>query len=408
MLSGKEDWCTSAPESGLKIAVASPLDVGRLSDEFNLTPPLGEPVPEGHGGHNVTELVVALAGLVDYLYLITLDPNLEDPIELTGEKVRLSVGPFRKRARSRSKDLFFKERAFVSERLLAWKPDVVSAHWTYEYALGAIDSGLPTLTTVADWAPAVLRHARDRYRAVRLLMQLMTFYRGRDFAAVSPYIARKVQRFTRRPCAVLPNGLGTEWFPEDLPELTGNQVLAANVGYGRLKNVRRLLVAWPSVLEALPDAELILAGHGYGVGGTAHESAKRQGLSRGVCFAGPVSRPKLRELMRSSSAVAHPSLEESFGMVVLEAMALGVPVLGGQRSGAVPWLLAGDAGVLVDVRNPSAIAEGLIRLLSDKQFARLTARRGHDRAAGEFTIRRVADDYVEALSTIALRGCASG
>jgi L-malate glycosyltransferase len=112
--------------------------------------------------------------------------------------------------------------------------------------------------------------------------------------------------------------------------------------------------------------------------------------------------------MRSSSAVAHPSLEESFGMVVLEAMALGVPVLGGQRSGAVPWLLAGDAGVLVDVRNPSAIAEGLIRLLSDKQFARLTARRGHDRAAGEFTIRRVADDYVEALSTIALRGCASG
>ena len=398
-----EGWSTPTPASDLRLAVASPLDVGRLAHELNLVPPRGRSIPGGHGGHSVTELVVALAGLVDHLDLITLDPDLDDAIELQGAGVRLGVGPFRKRARTRGKDLFSAERSFVSDRLRAWQPDVVSAHWTYEYALGAIDSGRPTLTTVADWAPTVFRHARDRYRAVRLVMQLMALSKGRDFAAVSPYIAQRVQRYTRRPCVVLPNGLGTEWFSKEPPELTGSQVLAANAGFGRLKNVHRLLAAWPAVLEALPDAELALAGDGYETGGRAHQWAQQRGLSKAVRFIGPVRRPELRALMGSCSVFAHPSLEESFGMVVLEAMAVGVPVLGGQRSGAVPWLLTDGAGVLVDVREPSAIAEGLIRLLTDKQSAQLTARRGHERASEEFDIQQVAEAYVEALTVIAVR-----
>lgn len=398
-----EGWSTPAPAPNLRLAVASPLDVGRLADELRLIPPRDSAIPRGHGGHSVTELVVALAGLVDHLDLITLDPELDDPIELRGERVRLGVGPFRNRARTRGKDLFSEERSFVSNRLLAWKPDVVSAHWTYEYALGAIDSGLPTLTTVADWAPTVLRHARDRYRAVRLIMQLMALSKGRDLAAVSPYIAQKVQRYTRRPCTVLPRGLGSEWFSGEPPELTGSQVLAANAGFGRLKNVHRLLAAWPTVLEALPDAELTLAGDGYETGGNAQRWALKQGLSRRVHYIGPVRRPELRTLMSSCSVFAHPSLEESFGMVVLEAMAVGVPVLGGQRSGAVPWLLADGAGVLVDVRKPSAIAEGLIRLLTDRRSARLTARRGHERASEAFEIQQVAAAYVEELTAVAVR-----
>jgi len=397
----REGRRTQSSEVPQRVAVASPLDVRRLAAELDLVPLSGRPVPAGHGGHSVTELVVALAGLVDHLDLITLDPELSDPIELRGPGVRLAVGPFRPQARTRSRDLFSLERSFVAERIRAWQPDVVSAHWTYEYALGSLQSGRPTLTTVRDWAPTILWHQRDPYRVVRLLMQLMTFARGRNFAAVSPYMADRVQRFTRRPCGVLPNALGGQWFTGDSPALAGHRVLAANAGFGRRKNVQRLLVAWPAVLKALPDAELTLAGDGYETGGPAHRWAQRRGLLTGVRFVGPVNRSELRTLMGDCSVFAHPSLEESFGMVVLEAMAVGVPVLGGHRSGAVPWLLAEGAGLVVDVRRPSTIAEGLLRLLTDIPFARLTALRGHERASERFDVNQVARSYVETLAALA-------
>jgi len=393
----------SAPKTTIPqhIAVASPLDVRRLASELELELPSRRTVPAGHGGHNVTELVLAMAGLVEHLDLITLDPDLSDPIDLRGPGVRLAVGPFRPRARTRSRDLFSIERSFLAEQIRAWQPNVVSAHWTYEYALGSLQSGCPTLITVHDWAPTILRYQRDPYRAVRLLMQAMTFSKGRHFAAVSPYMANTVQRFTRRPCSVLPNGLGREWFAGAPPVRTGNRVLAANPGFGQRKNVQRLLDAWPTVLQALPDAELILAGDGFETGGPAHRWAQKRGLLKGVCFVGQVNRHELRVLMGACSVFAHPSLEESFGMVVLEAMAIGVPVLGGHRSGAVPWLLADGAGLVVDVRKPSEIAAGLLRLLTDTPFSQLTAIRGHERASDLFDVNQVAKTYVETLATVA-------
>lgn len=385
---------------GLHLAVASPLDVRRLADELSLEPVSGTAVPVGHGGHSVTELVLSLAPLVDQLDLITLDPTLAAPLELRGGKFRCSVGPLRRSARSRGVDFFAAERAFIADRLQHLQPDVVSAHWTYEYALGALDSGNRVLITVRDWAPTILRHEHDAYRAMRLIMQFMTFARGREFAAVSPYMARKVERFTRRACGVLPNALGSSWFDHEATTPSGKVVLAVNNGFGRRKNVQSLLRAWPLVLEREPTAELLLVGSGYEFQGAAYRWAMRRGLAEAVRFLGSQPREQLPGLLRSSSVFAHPALEESFGMVVLEAMAMGVPVLGGQAGGAVPWLLADGAGVLVDVRRPRLIADGIVRLLAEAPLAESTARQGFRRAREQFSGDNVAAAYINRLSSL--------
>lgn len=58
-----------------------------------------------------------------------------------------------------------------------------------------------------------------------------------------------------------------------------------------------------------------------------------------------------------------PTLEESFGMTVLESMARGLPIVAGRSSGAVPWLLDfGTAGELVDVRRSDEIASAIVRM----------------------------------------------
>jgi L-malate glycosyltransferase len=102
--------------------------------------------------------------------------------------------------------------------------------------------------------------------------------------------------------------------------------------------------------------------------------------------------------MRAASVLAHPSLEESFGMIVLEAMATGTPVVAGRASGAVPWLLANDAGVLVDVRNSAAIAEAINGLLGDPELSAKKGMLANLRASAEFRSEYLAKQYLHALS----------
>jgi L-malate glycosyltransferase len=383
---------------GLHLAIASPLDARRLARELDLRPRSGTTIPDGHGGHPVTELVLAVRPMVELLDLVTLDPALREGAELVGDGVRLAVGPFRPRARTRSLDLFAEERRFVAHQLRRWRPDVVNAHWTYEYALAALESGAPTLVTVHDWAPTVLRYTPDRYRAIRLLMQRLTLRRGSDFAAVSPYVAARVEKRIGRPVVVLPNFLGRGWFgPQGVSDRGPAAATAINNGFGALKNVQTLLRAWPIVRARLPQATLRLVGQGYEPGGDAQRWATRHSLGTNVEFLGPVPRPDLQPLVRGTSVFVHPSREESFGMVVLEAMATGTPVVGGKRSGAVPWLLEDGAGMCVDIDSPEEIAGAVLGLLEDPATATELGHRGRSRALREFAAEPVAAAYLERL-----------
>src|SRR5205085_11099029 len=89
-----------------------------------------------------------------------------------------------------------------------------------------------------------------------------------------------------------------------------------------------------------------------------------------VQFIGAVPHARLLDEMAQSQVLLHPALEESFGVVLAEAMAMGLSVVAGAHSGAVPWV-QGDAGSLVNVRQPAQIAAALLRLLSDPVRAEL-------------------------------------
>lgn len=385
----------------MHVAVVGPMSVAKLARELSLEETGGNsPPPEPSGAHSVTDLVLGLSSKVDQLDLVTLDPNIQNTHEYQGESVRLAAGPYRTRIRTMSKDLFRDERSFVAQKLRDWQPDVAGAHWTYEFALGLLDSGVPHLITVRDWAPTVLWSMRDPYRTVRLSMQFLTFARGRNFAAVSPYMARRVERVTRRPVAVVPNGIDDTWLAAVHDADPGSNVLAINHGFDRRKNVRRLLSDWPEVAASVPGALLHLVGHGFEEDGPAHQWSAGRQLAHDVVFHGPVPRAELPEMFQKTRVFVHPSVEESFGMTVLEAMASGVTVVGGAKSGAIPWLLSGGAGVLVDVKTPGAIADGVVRVLRDSDYGQQVAEAGRARAR-EFALAQVVDSYRDSLAAVA-------
>lgn len=154
---------------------------------------------------------------------------------------------------------------------------------------------------------------------------------------------------------------------------SGTQNLVLSVGaIQRRKNIARLVKAF----ELLPDNwRLALAGAPNGFGAAEELSAVEESPARSrIDVLGYVSSAQLDALYRRASIFAFPSLDEGFGMPILEAMAHGVPVMTSNCS-AMPEV-AGDAALLVD---PLNIGDALLSLATDEPLRENLIRRGLER-----------------------------
>src|SRR5581483_3040940 len=244
------------------------------------------------------------------------------------------------------------------------------------------------LVTAHDAPLTVLRHLRDPYRAVRAAMAYVVRTRLHHLVAVSPYLAGRWRREMCywRDIAVIPNSV------PHLESVGGyrrarNRVVEVADASAR-KNVCRLLQATRILKDQGRPIELELIGPGLGPNDQLAERALELGISDAVSFRGELDRRTTAEALRGASAFVHASLEESFGLSIVEALAAAVPVVAGESAGAVPWLLKhGAAGLLVDVRDPQAIANGIAAVLDDADLAS-TLTVGGLRRVADFTSER--------------------
>lgn len=383
----------------MRIVVTGPAPVQELAPHLGLD---RADLPVGMPGTPVVALVQHLAAMGHRPVLVTCDRGVSQERRFEGGGIRVRVGPYR--ARHVARDVFAAERSYLRDAIADEGADVVHAHWTYEYALAALDSDTPTLVTVRDWAPAILRYHPDPYRVVRLAMQLRTLRRARRLTVTSPYLERRVRWVTGRSPVLVPNAIADEIVdprPTFGPAGVPPRLVAINNGWSRRKNVATLLRALPDIRRAVPGTELELVGTGYGPGEAAHRWALHHGLGEGVTFRGQLPAADTIAALRRSDLLVHPSREESFGLVLVEAMAQGTAVIGGVRSGAVPWVLhGGAAGRLVDVGDPAAIAACTTALLVDDGQRRALARRGHEHAL-TLTMSSVAGGYLRCYEEVA-------
>jgi glycosyltransferase involved in cell wall biosynthesis len=158
------------------------------------------------------------------------------------------------------------------------------------------------------------------------------------------------------------------------------------------KNFDRLLAAHTLLPAALRQlVPLVIAG-GRGWGSTLDDATTAPHLADGTLrLPGFVSDDDLVALYARAAVVAYPSLYEGFGLPVLEAMACGTPLVVSNDSAVAET--AGDAALLVDPRDPHAIAKGLRRVLEDDALADELRARGLAHAAG-FTWGRMAAGLV--------------
>jgi glycosyltransferase involved in cell wall biosynthesis len=289
------------------------------------------------------------------------------------------------------------------------KPDVVHAHWLYEYADAALGSGIPALVTAHDapWRIATRQQALYWwYRAA--YAQLRVLPRIRFLTAVSPYTEESMRRQCRyrRRLEMIPNGIPARHHAEAPRQrrLHPNNVTLVSISnWSPLKNVPAALQAFALVRKQYPGARLILVGNGLGADEAAQSYAEERELHHGVIFKGAILRDTMYALLRDEADIhLHTSREEACCMAVLESMSQAVPCVAGNASGGIPWMLdGGAAGVLVDIESPEAVAAAILSLLDDEaHYARISAA-AWQQVRTIFAFDRVIDRYLEILAELA-------
>jgi glycosyltransferase involved in cell wall biosynthesis len=118
---------------------------------------------------------------------------------------------------------------------------------------------------------------------------------------------------------------------------------------------------------------------------------RKLGLTGKVRFVGRVPHDELPARYGASAVVVNPSLSESFGISVVEAMACGLPVVATRVGGMVETVVDGETGLLVEPEQPAALADAIVSLLQDAERSRKMGTGGRARAVACFSWGAQAD-----------------
>jgi len=274
------------------------------------------------------------------------------PVPYNGSVARIAIGP--------------RTRMRVRRALAAGRYDLVHVHEPLSPSVGM-------LATKASRVPVVgTFHANiDRSLAVTLARPVLrrTFDRLDGRIAVSPSARDTWQRWFGGSMAVVPNGVGDEFFSKAEP-LPGYRDGAPTVLFvGRLeprKGLVYLVRAFLRLKPSFPRLRLLVVGRDDAKQREKLMAMVPPRLRTDVSFVGSVPQVDLPSYFASADVFCAPSLGgESFGIVLVEAMAVGVPVVCSDIGGYRDLVRDDQEGVLVPPRDPEALAVALGALLDN-------------------------------------------
>lgn len=313
----------------------------------------------------------------------------------------------------------------IETRVVGWPRRGVQAAWCLgtgprvERDLGHLDvvhllhpfppvrSAAPLVVTVQDVMP--LDHPEWYSRSERWIYRRslgLAARRARRVVVASAYVARRLSAtlaIERDRIVVVPLGVSGSYRDAGSTDAACAACHRFDVEPGRFavcvgavssrKNLVPVIRAMAELSGCAPPL-LVVGPDGYGARETDAEIARLDGAVR-VARTGYLPDDLVAALVRSAGVLVHPALEEGFGLVPLEAMAAGTPVIAA-RVGSIPEIV-GDAAILVDdPRQPAAWASALTQIVErSERRAVLTAagQRQAERFTWERTARMMLDIY---------------
>jgi glycosyltransferase involved in cell wall biosynthesis len=278
------------------------------------------------------------------------------------------------------------------------RPQVVHTHLIHADLFGTLAARLARVRTVIS-----SRHNDDNFRRLfpfRLLNRL--FWRltsgGIAISQAIEHFCVTVEGAPRRKMTTVRYGMSLAETERSAAHraLTAELALPPNTPFVGIvcrlieqKGVVYGLRAFALVTAQFPAAHLVIAGEGKQRAALQAE-AKTLGIADRTHFLG--WRTDTPQLLAALEILLMPSLWEGFGLVMLEAMAQTVPIIGSAVSAIPEVVVDGETGLLVPPRDTVALAEALSRLLEDAALRRHMGLLGQDRLETTFSVARMADE----------------
>lgn len=324
---------------------------------------------------------------------------------------RIQVYPFSSFALPTYKELQVRIPTFVPSlyEVYRFNPDLIHSHTTFGIGWEAVMSAnflnIPLVGTHHGFLAEFLKHVKLDYRIMKpLARRYLSFYYNRCDAVISPseaLVKELMQYKLRRPVHVLSNPVDLKYFSVNKTKDSLRKKFHFNkptiIHFGRLsyeKSTDLVLRAFAQILNWGIDARLVIIGDGP-EREKLEALRKKLNIDKSVEFTGILLDNDLTERIAAGDFFVSASTIETQGLVFLEAMALGLPVIGVNAGGVPEYVDNGKNGFIVEPGNVKAIAEAMKKFIEHPEL-----RENFGQNAKESVIKYDADTIVDKIEGI--------
>lgn len=297
---------------------------------------------------------------------------------------------------------------FLKHKIIELNPDIVHAQGSfapYSTAAALVRNKYPTILTMH----GILAKELKFHKGINFIFILFIHKPNEKFAVakipnivvVTPYVKDLFCRHcdTESNIYVTSNGVDNEYFEIGVAE-NPNTLLFVGLISPR-KGLLDLVKAMKIIIERIQDVKLNIVGsiESKKYFDILNEYVKTNKLKGNVNFTGYLSEAELKQKYREATLFVLPSYEESQGIVLLEAMACGKPVVA-SNVGGIPFVVEeGKTGLLFESGNIEDLADKIMTILENEKLREKMSEAGRERAK-EFTWDKIAERTVEVYKEI--------
>lgn len=285
------------------------------------------------------------------------------------------------------------------------KFDVIHAHdWLVAYAAKTLKNSydIPIVATIHATESGRNSGIHDETQRYINDTEWMLTYEATEVIVNSNYMKRELQYQFGLPFEkinVVPNGINVNMFSGVERDYDFRRQYAADhekiiLFMGRLvyeKGVQHLVSAMPKILAGYHDAKLVIAGKG-GMTEELKAQVNAMGISNKVYFTGYMDAKQVCKMYKCADVSVFPSTYEPFGIVALEAMLSGTPVVVSDIGGLNEIVNHGENGMKSYAGNPNSIADSILALLYNPQLSANVVKNAKNMVKNEYNWAKIAQD----------------
>lgn len=283
--------------------------------------------------------------------------------------------------------------------------DVIHAHdWLVAYAAKTLKNSynIPIVSTIHATESGRNSGIHDETQRYINDTEWMLTYESSEVIVNSNYMKSELQRLFGLPYEkinVVPNGVNLSLFNNVERDYNFRRKYAMDnekiiLFMGRLvyeKGIQHLISAMPKILEGYKDSKLVICGKG-GMLDELKQQVDAMGISNKVYFAGYMGGKDVQKMYKAADIAVFPSTYEPFGIVALEGMLSGTPVVVSDVGGLNEIVQHGENGMKSYAGNPNSLADSIVSLLYDPALCMKVAKNAKAKVRAEYNWQKIAQD----------------